>query len=297
MKSTIEPIRILILEDAEPAITALRTELGRKFAGAQLTIMRTVEETALLKDAKSDRYDIILLDYFCAHGGSFHSAPLKQFDSRKIISISSSDAGNHQAKLKGIKQVVKKDVFHPTQFAQEVARKIDHILPKSKPRRIDSLASPQEADKKARERKLIEQFIARTPEYKNFIFVKYDENPDLIYAADGDQIGFESVIIALQDEAIECYFEPEHCRLRATRPSLHNDSSRLRSALTEHVIDHLRHYKIPTVIVFTIIGADEYNLADLSKELALPQLNSDNIERYFLMNSHSIYEVRQTTNL
>ena len=291
------PLRILILEDNSTVIDALKSAIGRYFVGAQLRIECRTDALDRLSPDQAGRFDVILLDYVCLTGGNFHQAPLEAMGIERVISMSSSDRFNERASARGVTTVVKKPLhsFELTDFTKAVIKAIDQILPKDRQRRADGLNDHSEAQKKQHERELIEKFLARCPDYADYRFLAYDENPDLIYQAANDLglCGFESVIIATEPTAIRCYFDTNLCRL--TVPTLHNslDIERLQAALITQVLDHLRPYKLPTVLVLTVIGS-QLPLMELVENLRLPEIASANILAYYLINELEV--LRLATN-
>ncbi len=294
MKS--EPLRILILEDYQPAIAELMRGLAKHFSGAQVTVIEATDDLAALANEPPNRYDVILLDYYCAAGGNFHAAPLEQFGLKKVISISSTSGGNELARQRGVTRVVPKHHHDLPGFVHAVIDEIERLLPKDRPRRTDEFASGEERSKKLRERDLIETFLARTTDFAGWKFSFYDENPDLVYVKNGVQLGFESVVVALNSNAADCYFENHTCTLHAPAPAAPEQLKKLREAMVVHVLDHLRQYKIPTVIVLSVIGP-VVDLAELARGLRLPELAKENIRDYYLCDAQRVYKVAETPPL
>lgn len=286
------PLKILILEDNPDAVEALRSSLSRHFAGAQLTIHEDLSRMAELSHESPDRFDVILLDYYCG-SDTFMRMPLSHFGMHKVIGISSTHHANQIILDAGAQAVVPKTLRDLSSFSEAVAKEIDRILPKELPRRTDGFASASEEIKKERERALIEKFLAREPDFDGFTFFAYDENPDLIYMKGDDQLGFETVIVALDHATVDCYFDAAHCTLTSPPPEDAATLEKLKAALTEHVLDHLRAYKIPTIIVLTVVGS-QIPLAKLAENLALPVLVTHNIQAYYLTNNQVVYKVHTT---
>ena len=163
---------------------------------------------------------------------------------------------------------------------------------------IHQLASlpPEERAKKQREYALVEAFLVRAAEFRGWQFSFFDENPDLVYERDGEQLGFESVVIAPDDAAADCFFDANRCELRVPSLDSHERLTLVQAALMQHLLDHLRHYKLPTVIVLTITD-DTVNLSELAKNLRLPELKAENIRDYYLTHAHGVYKVRETQPL
>ena len=293
-----EPLRILILEDNSAVIEELKRTIAREFSGAQVTVEVATEKLERLVDLPADRFDVILLDYLCITGGNFHQAPLEHFGIERVISMSSTQRFNDQAVERGAALAIQKPllVSELPVFAKQIMKAIDRILPKDQARRTDAFVSPSEADKKARERELIEKFLNKAQDFPDWKFAQYDENPDLIYQRDGQQLGFESIIVSIQPDAISCFFDTQLCRV--TSPSLDTPDNleALRQTLLNNLLNHLRRYKVPTIIVVTLIGT-ELSLAELARHLRLPEITQHNIRDYYLMRGDEIYKVAETQPL
>lgn len=156
-----------------------------------------------------------------------------------------------------------------------------------------NFASFGEQQKKQREYDLIEAFLAICSDFDGWKFSFYDENPDLVYEKEGHQLGFESVVISADDQLTDCYFDAMKCELKV--PPLKSEAvvESVRAALATHLLDHLRHYKLPTVIVLTIID-ETLALSELAESLRLPELTVENIQDYYLANSQSVYKIPET---
>jgi hypothetical protein len=155
-----------------------------------------------------------------------------------------------------------------------------------------------EADspKKIRERKLIEQFLAITPQFRGYTFDFYDENPDLVYQRNGVQLGFESILVLPSRDS--------HCRLDAATCSLwlplravsHRDLVAVQTELARTLFEHLRHYKVPTVIVFTL-QAPSIQLEQVAAHFALPEVVEHNIADYFITDSQRSIQLTETRRI
>lgn len=293
-----EPIRILILEDNEAVLKVLKDTIATELTGTQVAIEQTTEHLADLMNISPNGYDVILLDYVCLSGGNFHEAPLEHFGLNKVISMSSSDQFNELAQKRGVTTIVKKplQVSDLSAFAKDIIKAIDRIVPKDRPRRDDNFVSGAEAVKKSRERDLVEKFLHRTQDFAGWKFAVYDENPDLIYEKNGQQLGFESIIVAADHAIVDCYFNADMCQLTAPALDTATDLARVREALVANVLNHLRHYKIPTVIVVSIIGST-LPLSTIAEHLRLPEMSSSNIRDYYMHRGDEVYKIPEPEKL
>lgn len=150
--------------------------------------------------------------------------------------------------------------------------------------------------KKERERKLIEQFLAVTPYFRGYRFGFYDENPDLVYERNGEQLGFESILVLPSSDS--------HCRLDASTCSLwlplqavsHRDLVSVQTELARTLFEHLRHYKLPTVIVFTLQNPS-IQLEQVAAHFALPEVVEHNIADYFITDSERSLQLTETRRI
>lgn len=149
--------------------------------------------------------------------------------------------------------------------------------------------------KKIRERKLIEQFLAISHAFEGAEFEIYDENPDLIYRWQGAQIGFESIIVTLNERELECVFRPATCELAIGLAANQKDLEALQEQLTQRFFDHLRQYKLPTVIVFSL--ASKYRLEAVAQHFRLPELGQNNIRDYFVCDGRRALKLAETSAL
>lgn len=140
--------------------------------------------------------------------------------------------------------------------------------------------------KKRRERELINQFIRICPKYKGWEFESFSENPDVIYRKDQNRLGFDSVIISDDQLSVQCVYNPELCKISLPANLPHDQRiDEIEIFFANKLFSHLRHYSIPTVLVFTLVDTTSTSLADLvtiAKAFKLPRLEQNNIEAYYL---------------
>lgn len=148
--------------------------------------------------------------------------------------------------------------------------------------------------KKLRERALVDEFFALCPDYKDYVFHDYRENPDLIYAKGKKLVGFESIIVSEDQSLIECHFDKNRCQLRI--PSLSVDDSQTTKATNvflRNLFNHIRKYSVPTVLVFTVMN-EETDLVELGRSFRLPEFNQFNIKDYYLVNKNHYIKLSES---
>lgn len=147
--------------------------------------------------------------------------------------------------------------------------------------------------KKLREQALIEEFMAICPYFNGFALSAYSENPDLVYRKGNINLGFDSVIIAQDQNTVDCHFDSEECRL--TIRDLVSSEVLLKQAselLIRNLFKHIRAYQIPTVLVFSVLD-DKIDLNLLAQHFKLPEFKSRNIRDYYLSNKHQFVKVSE----
>ena len=78
------------------------------------------------------QFDIILLDRDCKLNNSFHVLNIEKFGADKVIAISSVPEYNKEAKQRGVKRVVLKDLQYIDEFAKKVAKEVEKMLTPSR---------------------------------------------------------------------------------------------------------------------------------------------------------------------
>ncbi len=136
MKNKKSTVRILLLEDDIKAIAAL-TQKFSEFEqemiehGLDLSLVILSEYSMVEQYINPDNkheYDVVLLDRDCKVGGSFHALDFSKFDLDKIVSISAIPQWNEEAKGKGVKRVVLKDIENIYWFAEKVIKEVGEII-------------------------------------------------------------------------------------------------------------------------------------------------------------------------
>ncbi len=78
------------------------------------------------------QFDIILLDRDCKLNNSFHVLDIERFGADKIIAISSVPEYNKEAKQRGVKRIVLKDLQYIDEFAKKVVKEVGKMLTPSR---------------------------------------------------------------------------------------------------------------------------------------------------------------------
>lgn len=78
------------------------------------------------------QFDIILLDRDCKLNKSFHILDIEKIGADKIIAISSVPEYNQEAKQRGVKKVVLKDMRNIDSFAKEVTKEVEKMITPSR---------------------------------------------------------------------------------------------------------------------------------------------------------------------
>ena len=86
----------------------------------------------MLITIQKTQFDIILLDRDCKLNNSFHVLNIEKFGADKVIAISSVPEYNKEAKQRGVKRVVLKDLQYIDEFAKKVAKEVEKMLTPSR---------------------------------------------------------------------------------------------------------------------------------------------------------------------
>lgn len=152
--------------------------------------------------------------------------------------------------------------------------------------------------KKRRERELLDQFISICPRYQGWEFVEFSENPDAIYRKDQNQLGFDSVIISDDQVSVQCVYSPELCKIGLPVNLPHDQRlGEIETFFANKLFSHLRHYSLPTVLVFTLVDTTSTSFADLvtiAKAFKLPKLEENNIEAYYLCDGKKYVQIARS---
>ena len=128
---------ILILEDNLKVLSRildglfeLEQDQPYDFSVIVLTTHKQVED--YVNTNPKAQFDIILLDRDCKLNNSFHILDIERFGADKVISISSVPEYNKQAKQKGVKRVILKDLKDIDEFAEKVVKEIEIMITPSR---------------------------------------------------------------------------------------------------------------------------------------------------------------------
>lgn len=149
--------------------------------------------------------------------------------------------------------------------------------------------------KKLREKQLIEEFVRICPEYQDYSFDSFTENPDVIYKSKNGLMGFDSVIISDDQSSVQCVYSPDLCSLTIPANLPHDERlNQIEVFFTNKLFSHLRNYSIPTVLVFSIVDTQSTSFEDIvaiAKRFALPKLEQFNIQAYYICNHNNYVKI------
>lgn len=127
-------LRILILEDNIFALAALTKAIAKledeninRFDVA-LTILAEYTQVEEYINKTNMEFDIVLLDRDCKSCGSFHALDFEKIGVDKIISISAIPEWNEEAKKRGVRRIVLKDLEKLDEFANKVREEIKAMI-------------------------------------------------------------------------------------------------------------------------------------------------------------------------
>ncbi len=129
--------RILILEDNLFVLSKLLSNLELleqnqpySLSLVILTDYQQVED--YVNNNPKAQFDIILLDRDCKLGESFHNLNFERFGVDKVISISAVPEYNKEAKKRGVKRVILKDLKYIDEFAKKVVKEVERMITPSR---------------------------------------------------------------------------------------------------------------------------------------------------------------------
>ena len=124
---------ILILEDNLQVLSKLLDKLfileqdqPYDFSVIVLTNHQQVKD--YVNSNPKAQFDIIILDRDCKLNNSFHVLDIERFGADKVISISSVPEYNQEAKQRGVKRVVLKDLQYIDKFAIKVVKEVENFI-------------------------------------------------------------------------------------------------------------------------------------------------------------------------
>ena len=135
---------ILILEDNLLVLSKLLDKLfvlehdqPYDFSVIVLTNHKQVED--YVNTNPKAQFDIILLDRDCKLNNSFHILDIERFGADKVIAMSSVPEFNKEAKQRGVKRVILKDLKNIDEFAKKVVREVEIMITPSRLYKVLSL--------------------------------------------------------------------------------------------------------------------------------------------------------------
>jgi len=153
-------------------------------------------------------------------------------------------------------------------------------------------------DKKIREYQFIEQFLEICPDFDGYQFVRFSENPDMIYAKGTHQIGFDSVIISEDQASADCYFDTTMCKIGIpTKLTEKERADKIVVFFENKLFKHFRRYDLPTVLVFSLVDISPTTFSQLlkvSKRFRLPEFSMFNITDYYLCDNNHYLKIAET---
>ena len=135
---------ILILEDNLKVLSRIldglfELEQGQPydFSVIALTNYKQVED--YVNANPKAQFDIILLDRDCKLNNSFHILDIERFGADKVIAMSSVPEYNKEAKQRGVKRVILKDLKNIDEFAKKVVKEVEIMITPSRLRNFFNL--------------------------------------------------------------------------------------------------------------------------------------------------------------
>ncbi|MFO0862752.1 MAG: hypothetical protein U0516_03445 [Candidatus Saccharibacteria bacterium] len=160
------------------------------------------------------------------------------------------------------------------------------------------LHSSLSEDKKQREFQLIEQFLQICHDYDGYSFVRFSENPDMIYSNGSKEIGFDSVIISPDQATIDCYFDEAMCQINLpTKLEGKERSDKIAVFFENKLFKHWRRYSVSTVLVFSLLDTEPptfRELLDIASRFRLPEFELYNIADYYLSDGKRFVKIAET---
>lgn len=152
-------------------------------------------------------------------------------------------------------------------------------------------------DKKTREYQLIEQFLHLCPDFKDYTFEQFSENPDMIYTNGKNRVGFDSVIISDDQASVDCYFEASMCKIGIpSQLSEAEKTNKIEVFFENKLFKHFRRYSLPTVLVFSLVDTETTTLAqlvDIAQRFRLPELAVFNITSYYITDGEHYQKINK----
>lgn len=135
---------ILILEDNLHVLSVLLEKLykleGDQSNELSIMVLTNTEQvqTYVNSNAKAN-FDIIILDRDCKLNKSFHILDIERFGAEKVISISTVPEYNQEARKRGVKRIVLKDLKDIDEFARKVVKEVEQMITPSRLQHFSSI--------------------------------------------------------------------------------------------------------------------------------------------------------------
>jgi hypothetical protein len=125
--------RLLILEDDLKTLSILLKHLAvleqdQPFSLSVMVLTDNLQVKTYINDNPKAEFDIILLDYDDKLNETFHVLNIERFGADKVISISSTEINNEEAKKRGVNKIVMKDYQQLDELANKVIKMIELII-------------------------------------------------------------------------------------------------------------------------------------------------------------------------
>lgn len=132
---------ILILEDNLLILSKILERLytleqNQPFELSIIVITNYKQVEELVNSNPSLQLDVILLDRDCKLNRSFHVLNIEQFGVERVIAISSVPEYNEEARERGVKKVVLKDLQDVDGFSSKVVREVERMITPSRLRKF-----------------------------------------------------------------------------------------------------------------------------------------------------------------
>ncbi len=128
---------ILILEDNLKILSRIidylfELEQDQPYDLSVIALTNSQQVEDYVNNNPKAQFDIILLDRDCKLNNSFHILDIEKFGANKVIAISSVPEYNKEAKRRGVKRVILKDLLHIDEFAKKVVREVEQMITPSR---------------------------------------------------------------------------------------------------------------------------------------------------------------------
>lgn len=124
---------ILILEDNLKVLSRIldglfELEQDQEYDLSVIVLTNHQQVEDYVNNNPKAQFDIILLDRDCKLNNSFHVLNIEKFGADKVIAISSVPEYNKEAKQRGVKRVVLKDLQFIDEFAKKVVKEVEQMI-------------------------------------------------------------------------------------------------------------------------------------------------------------------------